>query len=273
MDILFVIDDSGSMEEEQANLASNFPGFITAIEGWMNDDGAAIDYRIGVTTTGRDVTTVISFGASFPLPPMMISETGDNGQLRQECGMTRRWMERSDGDVATTFPCVAMVGTSGPGVEMPLLATEMALVDRVSDGVNTGFIREDALLAIVVITDEDDCSRRDDPIMITLDVMMPGVADVCDSSSPTIEPLTRFLDVLDGIKGSRGRWAVAVTAGETSCTSAFGDATAAPRLQEFVRLAGPNAVFSSICEGNLVSALDDAFNTFEIACEEFPPLI
>lgn len=187
--------------------------------------------------------------------------------------MTRRWMERSDGDVGTTFPCVAMVGTSGPGVEMPLLATEMALVDRVGDGTNTGFIREDALLALVIITDEDDCSRRDNPIMVTLDVMMPGVADVCDSASPNVEPLTRFIDVLDGVKGSRGRWAAAVTAGETSCTSAFGDATAAPRLQEFVRLAGPNAVFSSICEGNLVSALDDAFNTFELACAEFPPLI
>lgn len=277
MDILFVIDDSGSMEEEQMNLGANFPRFITKIEEWMNADGNLIDYRIGVTTTGKDIELVINF-AGFPgggagLPPMVINEMGDNGEMRQECGMTRRWIEREDGTASSTFPCVANVGTSGPGIEMPLLSMEMALVDRMSDGTNTGFLREDALLAIVIVTDEDDCSIRADRVEFNLDIGSPMAADACDADADSLVPLNNFLSTLDGVKGMRGRWAVAVTAGPTSCSSAFGDATAASRLQEFVSLTGDHGVFSSICEGDLTSALDDAFATFELACEEFPPLI
>jgi len=41
MDILFVIDDSGSMGEEQGNLAQNFPLFIEALDNF--NDGS-LDY-------------------------------------------------------------------------------------------------------------------------------------------------------------------------------------------------------------------------------------
>ena len=45
VDILFVIDDSGSMGEEQAKLAANFAPFVATLEE------AGADYRIAVTTT------------------------------------------------------------------------------------------------------------------------------------------------------------------------------------------------------------------------------
>src|SRR4051794_8019943 len=48
MDVLFVIDNSGSMGEEQTNLVANFPMFISVL------DQSGLDYRVGVTTTGRD---------------------------------------------------------------------------------------------------------------------------------------------------------------------------------------------------------------------------
>ncbi|RMH41703.1 MAG: hypothetical protein D6689_10450 [Deltaproteobacteria bacterium] len=264
---MFVIDDSGSMQEEQTNLAANFPVFAQVIDDYMTSSGDALDYRIAITTTGRDVTTEF---VGAPLPP--ITEKGDNGEFLQGCGMTRRWIERGDGDVAGTFACVANVGTDGPGVEMPLLALEWALDDRVADGTNAGFLRDDALLAVVILTDEDDCSREDDPIQITLDPTNPTSADVCDRSSPNIVPLDHYLSFLDGIKGDRGRWAVAVTAGPTQCTSSFGDAIEAVRLKDFVTRTGDNAVFSSICDGDLASALRDALDTFSAACENFPPI-
>jgi hypothetical protein len=47
VDILFVIDNSGSMGEEQATLAQNFDGFIEVLE----EEGVKANYRIGVTTT------------------------------------------------------------------------------------------------------------------------------------------------------------------------------------------------------------------------------
>ncbi len=54
-DVLFVVDDSGSMGGEQAKLATNFNSFITSLDG-ANDARAAaglepIDFHIAVTTT------------------------------------------------------------------------------------------------------------------------------------------------------------------------------------------------------------------------------
>jgi hypothetical protein len=47
VDILFVIDDSGSMGDEQGVLASNFPAFLELLD--KEHFGAS--YRIGITTT------------------------------------------------------------------------------------------------------------------------------------------------------------------------------------------------------------------------------
>ncbi len=280
MDILFVIDDSGSMSEEQANLVSNFPRFIEVLDAYRTDAGNPLDYRIGVTTTGRDITTVVTF-TGFPIPPMTIMESGPFGALLQpsSCGMSRKWIESGDADVAGTFSCLANVGTSGSGTEMPLYMTEAALGPRVADGSNAGFLRNDALLAVIVLTDEDDCSRPEDRIEITIDASSPGgaagAADACDPDGPTIVPIERVLSTLDGAKGERGRWAAAGIAGPGpgTCSSSFGDAAVASRLQDFVNRAGANAVFSSICDGDLAGSLMTALDTFDVACQNFPPLI
>ncbi len=257
MDILFVIDDSGSMEEEQGNLAQNFPQFVNVLDEYMAADGL-LDYRLAVTTTGRDVSYTIP-GLPFP-----ISESGDNGVMRQECGMTKRWIDRGDSTVASTFSCVANVGTTGPGLEMPLYATQLALRDRIADGTNAGFLREDALLAIVILTDEDDCSRTDNGFSI--------LTDACGANNGDYMPVVETVDFLDTLVGSRGRWATAVIAGPSACTSSFGDATHAENLQQFVSITGENAVFSSICSGDLTTALAEALDTFDAACQGFDPI-
>jgi len=263
MDIVFVIDDSGSMAEEQENLATNFPNFIQVINDFVTTDGAALDYRVAITTTGRDVDYSVVLPGFGALP---FSEQGDDGAFRQSCGMPRRWLERADGNVAQTFSCAAQVGTSGPSIEMPLYAAELALRDRVTDGTNAGFLREDALLALVFLTDENDCSRTDNGFQLSM-------SDVCDASQPLI-PVADSLAFLDGLKMERGRWAAAVIAGPGpgDCTSAFGQAAEATRLLQFVGDAGQNAIFSSICDGDLTGALHDALSTFQAACEAFPPI-
>jgi hypothetical protein len=261
MDILFVIDDSGSMQEEQTNLANNFPMFANILNSYMVSTGEQLDYRVGITTTGRDIqyNEVIEI-PGFPTQTVPMSEQGDDGAMRQTCGMQRRWLERTDADMASTFTCAANVGTGGPSVEMPLYCSELALKDRVTDGTNAGFLRDDALLAVVYITDEDDCSRRDNNFNQYVD-------QPCTDEAPQ-----QWVDFLDQLKGDRGRWAAAVIAAPQDCTSDFGDAAAAPRLQQFVQEAGTNAVFSSICEGDLAGALTEALDTFTAACESFPPI-
>src|SRR5262245_33745524 len=46
MDVLFVVDISASMHEEQANLAANFPAFVQVLDDYVANDDNAQGYRI-----------------------------------------------------------------------------------------------------------------------------------------------------------------------------------------------------------------------------------
>ena len=257
MDIVFVIDDSVSMEEEQANLAANFPEFARVLDEYQVRNGDLLDYRVAVTTTGLDQYTVLG--------SVEVEDLGANGAFVDDrCGMVRPWVERDDANAADTFACAATVGIDGPLVEMPLRALDLAFADRVADGSNAGFRREDALLALVILTDEDDCSR--------LDNRFPAFEDVCEPGEPALVDTQEYIAAFDQFAGGRDRWAAAVIAGPGPdvCSSDFGVAEPANRLLRFVNEVGDNAVFSSICAGDLAGSLTDALNTFDAACKAFP---
>ena len=267
MDLLFVVDDSGSMVEEQENLAANFPGFVSVLDSYATSDGTPLDYRVAVTTSGRDVDYEVDPPApdGFPIDPPAVpfSESGDNGAFRQTCGMSRRWLERGEANMSQTFSCAAEVGTGGPSIEMPLYVLELAFGARMGDGTNTGFLRDDALLGVVILTDEDDCSRPDNDFTVE--------SDLCDPAWPEQPPISHFVEVLDTLKGGRTHWAAAMVAGPGpgDCESDFGAAIEAKRLGEFAGAVGANATVSSICDGDLSSGLASALDTFTAACENF----
>ena len=252
MDILFVVDNSGSMGEEQSNLATNFALVTGRLDAYTTGSGGKLDYRIAVTTTGRSYTDVLP----SPLPISIGGEKGDDGAFRRGCGLKGAWIEKGDADRSKELSCAANVGTDGPGLEMPLDALRLAVTERETDGKNAGFLRSDALLAVVIITDEDDCSHVTDK-----------VKDACNAND--LKPLSTFLSTLDQVKGGRERWAAAVIAGETTCNSTFGTADEAKRLKDFVSQTGKNAIFRSICQGDLVKPLEDALNVFGDACQHF----
>ena len=257
MDIVFVVDNSGSMQEEQANLASNFPMFAQVLEQYtVTNNGEPLDFRVALTTTGRDIMYTLDLGPPFGSLPQ--SEMGDDGEFRNTCSNTKRWLDRSDPMMAQTLACRANVGTSGPSVEMPLLMSKWALQERAAD-TNAGFIRPDALLAVVILTDEDDSSTT-----------MNNFTMTATSPSPTDWHPMDQVAFFDGLKGNRTRWAAAVIAGDGNCSSSFGDAADGVRLKQFVTAANGNgskqAVFSSICDGNLSKSLKDALDLFQAAC-------
>jgi hypothetical protein len=270
MDIVFVVDNSGSMAEEQSNLATNFPQFAAVLDQYEVAPGQPLDYRVALTTTGRTMTTTIDLGMGFP--PISTTEVGDNGAFRNTCGSPKRWIDRTDGNLAQTLACRANVGTDGPGAaEMPLYGGMLGLSDRIADGTNAGFLRDDALLALVMITDEDDCSRTDDNITMT------PTTDLCAGGHPGYVSTEDAIAFYDNLKGGRGRWAAATVAGITACSSAFGDATDAVKLKQFVSEmntggGSQNGVFASICDGNMAQSLQTALDTFQAACESFPPI-
>lgn len=251
MDVLFVIDNSGSMGQEQTNLIANFPAFISVL------DASGLDYRVAVTTTGRDYT----YTMTTPLGGIPTSQDGgDNGAMLKPaaCNMTKRWIDKADPDPSGTFSCVANVGTGGPSDEMPLSAMRDAFEERMMDNTNAGFRRPDSLLAIVFLTDEEDCSYEQS-------VTLPFASSLCDSMQ---EPVANYVSFLDTYTGDRSRWAVAAIAGPGpgACSSSFGNADEAARLAQFVTLTGTNAKMSSICDGDLAIGLGEALALFQSAC-------
>ncbi|MCC6336598.1 MAG: choice-of-anchor D domain-containing protein [Myxococcales bacterium] len=122
LDVLFVVDDSCSMGDEQMSLASNFASFIAAA------NQSNVDYHLGVTTT--DIFK--NSGRLVGTPAVLTSSTPSLGQA---------------------FAANALVGTSGSGLEEPFEAASRALSQPNLSGANAGFLRQDASLAIILVTD------------------------------------------------------------------------------------------------------------------------
>lgn len=236
MDIVFVIDNSPSMVDEQQSLAESFPRMIEVLDRFK---GGSLDYRVAVTTT------------AFPLEVfgMQVSDAAQ-GAFVQPSGVDRPWLERHDQDLAGKFSTIATVGTDGSFQEQPLKAALASVRERVMDGKNQGFRRGDSLLALVLLTDEDDSSGAAPVLPI------PGLA--------MLDPVDDYVQGFDRVTGDRSRWAVSVIAGDSMCGES---AQNAQRLQQFVSQVGTNATFSSICQGDLSEALEDALNTFTFACD------
>lgn len=133
VDVLFVVDNSGSMSEEQAALRANFDAFMR----YFTDSG--MDYHVGVVSTDMD-------------------NRQQSGRLIDDNGS--RYIDNtfSEANAIASFKERANLGTMGSSEERGKDASYTALVSLASS-VNAGFYREEAVLSIVVISDERDWSK------------------------------------------------------------------------------------------------------------------
>jgi hypothetical protein len=170
LDLLFVIDNSGSMTEEQESLANNFVKFINVLKAIP---GGLPDLHLAVVTSdmGNNGSAQVvqkcerngqngefqTGGIRFANSARFLIDERDPTQPTG--GSVRRNNYAADpianGDLTNAFSAMARVGTNGCGFEQHLGATKAALI---GNQVNSGFLRKNALLAIVFIADEDDCS-------------------------------------------------------------------------------------------------------------------
>ncbi len=160
VDILFLIDNSRSMKEEQDSLKANFHRFIGVLE---SISGGLPNVHIGVATSdlGTQATDGSSAGNLFGC-----TSRGEDGALRALPNQARFISDVADGSggrtrnytgsLDDTFAAIAEVGIDGCGIEQHLAAIERVLDP--TNAVNAGFLRDDAYLAVIVIADEDDCS-------------------------------------------------------------------------------------------------------------------
>jgi hypothetical protein len=254
IDFLFVIDNSDSMDDEQENLARSFPGFVQV----MQDELKAKDFHIMVVGTGGDREE-----ADEPtLDPIECEEVQGAGRRRSEagddCGIQGGlpFMTDSQPDLEATFSCVARVGTDGSAIEEPMDAVLEAISEDLNDPgrCNAGFLRDDAILVVTFITDEEDRRSRGTPEEWR-SLLLNRKYDNPDAL------------VMLGLVGDNN-----VDGGLLGGPCRLLDADGAPRLQSFVE--SLSGVLGSVCAPDYSPFFGTAVSTIDSACDEFvPPVI
>ncbi|HVV16939.1 MAG TPA: hypothetical protein VHH90_07020 [Polyangia bacterium] len=165
LDLLFMVDDSSSMDQMQAKLKEQLPLFMQTLQA---APGGLPDIHIAVVSSDMGVPSDAAIESC--------TRYGDQGMFRAAaqggCQATTlapgaTFLSASGGianftgSISDVFQCIAVLGASGCGFENQLASIDRALG---ADGQgpapaqNAGFLRDDAILAIVLLTNEDDCS-------------------------------------------------------------------------------------------------------------------
>ncbi len=178
-DVLFVVDDSPSMAEEQELLKQNFQAFVDVVEG------SYADFQAGVITTD-----VEGEQAGVLRGDIITTETADMGDA---------FLEQLD------------VGSYGARDEQGMAAVTLAL----EEGRNPDFIRPGARLNIVFVSDEDDHSPEEVESYIELFEESSGSGDFvahaivgnmpagCASGVTAADPGERYLYAAAATDGHR----------------------------------------------------------------------
>jgi hypothetical protein len=270
VDFLFVIDNSGSMGDNQDSLITSFPGFITSIQQTLED---AQDYHIMVVDTdqqwgGECALLCGAFFGTCPDIPQYPCEGGppstcdhtlgagvnytmasDAPNVPCEFSTGARYMDSTEPDLHAAFQCAAKVGSDGDGSEKQMSAMVSALADDLAQpgGCNEGFIREDAILVITVITDEEDASS-------------------------TGLPEGWFANVVASKKGDETAIVMLGLINDTDAAAPLCPAESQDpvKIRTFMDMF-PNVIRGSVCEPSYNQFFQDAVDLIDTTCEEFVP--
>jgi hypothetical protein len=226
IDVLWVIDNSGSMAPYQDRLAANFDSFINIFVA------KGFDFRIAVTTTEayrsnpahggdpmwakfRDGTDATSHTGIFVISPLTPN-------------------------LNNVFITNAKQGIAGSGDERAFSSFREALLSPM----NPGFLRPNSFLAVIILSDEDDFSG---------DGRAVGVNNGRDYGAATLDSVNSYISVLEGFTNSSGatkRFNVSSISGmDTSC-----GAVVATRYIDIVNKT--DGVLGNICDASYASALN-----------------
>ncbi len=217
-DVLFIIDNSGSMTEEQANLKRNTAVFITTLAQSENI------YRVGIITTdardeaapgenGGRLRLVHATSAELsaagcgigedtsPEPYLVRPDPLDPQATEKRCRLVEDFKKTIDAvgvnpnhffeaGLAATCQALASAGAADCSA-VTAGSVPCACTDAVA-AANSGFLRPDADLAVIALTDEDDCTFAD----------FTGMTPVqCYQEAASALPVASFVTFLAGLKG------------------------------------------------------------------------
>ncbi|MCS6838091.1 MAG: VWA domain-containing protein [Bdellovibrionaceae bacterium] len=226
LDLLLVVDNSGSMATSQQHLAQNFPRFI------RNFIQKKYDFRIAVITTDAYRARFYSSAAEQARAHFRRPSTGE------------LFLTRDTENLEQKFVQMVQVGTNGHGDERAFMSFETALTHPA----NQGFRRSDAFLAIIIISDEDDFSHS-------------GLHASESYSNPSLYPISYFVNFLDNFAGV-GKYSVySVSILDEQCRKSlanqFTERKIGRRYHELVL--ATHGINTSLCSpfGDAVSLISD----------------
>lgn len=129
IDVLWVVDNSGSMLTKQQNLANSFDTFMNTFTT------KNYDFRMAIVTTDTRATPT-GEGGEFQGVPTVI----DNNTV----------------NFANVFKTNVVVGATGDANAKALDAINTSMSSSLLAGANTGFLRSDAKLIVIILSDADD---------------------------------------------------------------------------------------------------------------------
>lgn len=189
VDFLFVIDNSVSMASHQEALIASFSGFIDAIKNTLN---ATSDYNIMVVDTdpGTRCTPEGCIDPNMWVSCLCVGpENGDacvspysecdsrrgagvleprgRGASNQLCEVYggNRYIVVDEPNLLDAFSCVAQVGEAGKANERPMDSMVAAVSAELNEsgGCNEGFLRDDAILVVTIISDDPNYADTPGP--------------------------------------------------------------------------------------------------------------
>jgi hypothetical protein len=203
----------------------------------------------------------------------MVIATGGDDSSNAVCGPYadgHSYMTEND-DLDVAFSCAAMVGTDGDSDERPMQTMQAALAPGMNGpgGCNEGFLRDDALLVIVIITDEEDDHE----------------VDGCNQNAypgSSGEPEQWFEAVVARKAGVEANVVVLALVGPPGpdpavcpvldkCEGGIDGAEVAERVASFTTMF-TNGIVGRVCEPSFGSFFSEAVGVIAAACDNFTPI-
>lgn len=247
VDLLFVIDNSGSMAQEQVKLRQQIRQLVEVLtsgdlDGIPNPGGKpdftpVSSLHLGVVSVDlgvngrpdipgcRDAGDEGRLLSSTAVALSGVKDTSDMQvtlvPARPECGnvtvprfISFESKTSSVLETAHQFSCVSQLGVLGCGYEQQLESMWRALAPSTDTsfsrgargqgapmGQNTGFLRDEAVLAVIMVTDEEDCSSPDQNAAALYSVADTSIANVlCARNAHKLHDVQRYVTGLRSLK-------------------------------------------------------------------------
>ncbi len=170
LDVLWVIDNSGSMETSQANLAANLDSFI---DGFVQRN---LSFKMAFTTSDAYLSLFSGNWAD--------SNFRDGSTANGHSGVPI--ITNTTTNIQDVFLKNARPGIDGKGDERVFQSIQQTLINPN----NQNFLRPDSYFAVIIISDEDDFS-------------WDGSSDISPNyANPSLHPVSRYVNFLDTFTGS-----------------------------------------------------------------------